>query len=243
MSDIPSDAPPPPSSELRLALRLLAEAAGSFGLVAVGTAAIVLEGGRSGWLGSVGVAAAFGLVVVAMILLFGRASGAHINPAVTLAFVCSGRLARRDALPYVAAQCVGALGASAAVAAWSAPDSGLGGTLPRVTLAAAFAIEVLITGALVYAILRIVSRPGAALNRIAWSVGGTVALLAFLAGPATGASMNPARSIGPALVSGRLDALWLYVAAPMLGAWLAVLLCKRTAVDCCVGSCSSAPCR
>lgn len=242
-SDADDRAPRDEPAPLSLPLRLVAEALGTFGLVGVGTAAIVLEGGRSGWLGSVGIAAAFGLVVVAMILLFGRASGAHINPAVTLAFVCSGRLTRGDALPYVAAQCVGALGASVLVAQWALPDSALGATLPSVTTATAFAVEVLITGALVYAILRIVSRPGAVLNGIAWSVGGTVALLAFLAGPATGASMNPARSLGPALVSGRLDGLWLYFVAPSLGAWLAVAFCKRTAVDCCVGAASSEPCR
>ncbi|GJM22446.1 MAG: aquaporin [Planctomycetota bacterium] len=224
--------------------RLLAEALGTFGLVAVGTGAMLLEGGRSGWLGAVGIALSFGLVVVAMVLIFGRASGAHINPAVTFAAFSAGLIARRDVLPYMLAQCVGAIAASALLAVWAAPGSALGATLPAVPLAAAFAIEVGVTGLLVYVILRVISRPDATLPRIAWRVGATVSLLAFVSGPATGASMNPARSLGPALVSGNVSALWLYLIAPVLGAWLAVQACKRSAGAACFESVnSSEPCR
>ena len=200
--------------------KLLAEFAGTFALVAVGTGAVALGGSV------LVVALAFGAVVCGMILLFGKVSGAHFNPVVTITFALHGKLAKREVAPYLLAQCLGA-----AAGAWLVRllnDEAAGLTLPRenLTLSAAFGIETAITCVLAYVILRAPCLVGLSLPRIALLVGGTVGLNAYLFGPMTGASMNPARTLGPAWVAGNLDQLWLYLSAPVIGGILALAIHK-----------------
>ena len=187
--------------EVPLAARLAAEAAGTFALVLVGTGAICWADPH-GPLGHLGVSLAFGAVVTAMVLLFGSLSGAHINPAVTLGFAAARRFGWRQVLPYTLAQLAGALGASLAVARLFPTHASLGATLPRLPWAGAFAVELALTGALMLVILVASAHPRLRLPHLALAVGATVALGAYLGGPWTGASMNPARSFGPAVVLG-----------------------------------------
>lgn len=211
----------------------LAEALGTFLLVAVGTGAIVFDRIHGG-LGAAGVAAAFGLVVWVAVGLFGPVSGAHINPAVSVGFWLAGRLRGTMLAGYLSAQSAGALAASACVARYAPPDSDLGATVPAISTAPAFLLETILTLGLMLVILRIVNRP----IRSSWfagiGIGGWVGLAAWSAGEWTGASMNPARSLGPALMTGQTAWLWLYLCAPASGAALAVAACRRVhGGDCC----------
>ena len=212
--------------EKGLGKRLAAEFAGTLGLVAVGTAAIVYDDTAASALGALGVSAAFGLVVAAMILLFGKASGAHINPAVTIGLVFARRHPRGELVPYVVVQCLGAVAGSLSVRAAFGEHPHLGATLPAVSLAATFGLEVLLTLVLVTVILWITRTPDVPLLRVAIIVGAVVGLAAYFGGPWTGASMNPARSVGPGVVSGRLDSLWIYLVAPIVGGLLAKPTCR-----------------
>lgn len=193
--------------------RLGSEGLATFALVFVGTGACVVDAASGGRLGVVGVGLVWGLAVYATATLFGRLSGAHMNPAVTLALWRAGRFPAREVAPYAIVQALGAIAASLLLLLASGSRAGaLGATRPVAGLAASFALETAMTFLLVLAVLRAPERavPAAA--------GAVVALEAILGGPLTGASMNPARSLGPALVSGRLDGLWLYLLAPVLGA-------------------------
>ena len=194
--------------------RIAAEGAATFVLVFFGTGACVVDAASGGRLGVVGVGLIFGAVVFSAATLFGPLSGAHMNPAVTLALWRARGFSSRDVVPYILVQCVGALAASAALGSIAGGRSGdLGMTHPAVGIAATFVLECALTFGLVLVVLRVPSGRGAA------AAGAVVALEAILAGPATGASMNPARSLGPALVAGRLDGLWVYLAAPVVGAF------------------------
>ena len=204
--------------------RYVAEGLGTFGLVFVGTGAIVANELSAGAVTHVGVSLAFGLVVTGMIVVFGALSGAHINPAVTVGFAFAGELEARDLTPYVASQCVGALAASALLVALHPEAGSYGETRPIDGLAPAFVLELLMTMLLMSVILACAVEHRLGVFATGVAVGGTVALCALFGGPLTGASMNPARSLGPAVVAGRLDVLWLYVVAPILGAVAAVLL-------------------
>jgi len=207
-----------------LGKRLLAECFGTFAMVFAGTGAIVVNQISGGVVTHVGVSLVFGLVVFAMIEVIGDVSGAHINPAVTLAFAVAGRFKWRDVLSYWIAQIGGALLASSLLR-WLYPESEtLGATLPAGLASHAFVIEVLLGLMLMYAILAVSTGARERGSSAAATIGAVVALEALFAGPATGASMNPARSLAPALVSGHLEHLWLYLVAPPLGMLLAVLL-------------------
>lgn len=207
--------------------KLLAEGLGTFCLVFAGTGAIVFDaasnGGHGGAITHVGVAMVFGLVVLAMILALGRVSGAHINPAVTIAFVMRREIGVRLAGAYVIVQIAGALAASALLRVLVGHDptlleaSHLGATLPSGEAWVSLVLEGVLTFFLMLVILGSGSRGGPLLN-VAIAVGATVGLEALFAGPICGASMNPARSIGPAVVSGHLEHLWMYVVAPVAGA-------------------------
>lgn len=200
----------------------LAEAIGTFALVFVGTGAIVVNDTMGGALGHIGVSLAFGIVVTGMIHAVGKVSGAHINPAVTIGFWLARRHDAREVAPYIASQCAGAIAASTLVAVIFAEHATLGATLPAGSLAQSFALEVVITFVLMFVILGVVLGPEEHSPLGGVVIGGTVAMCALFAGPICGASMNPARSLGPALLSGQLASLWLYIAAPVLGAGLAV---------------------
>lgn len=204
--------------------RYVAEALGTFGLVFAGTGAVVANELAAGAVTHVGVSIVFGAIVMMMVVVFGPISGAHINPAVTVAFACARELAWNEVLPYVASQCVGAVVASGLLRLLYPEATTLGETLPIGAAAPAFAMEFLLTAILMSVILACAVGHRLAAFAAGLTIGGTVALCALFAGPLTGASMNPARSLGPALVAGHLDVLWLYVLAPIAGAIAAVYL-------------------
>jgi aquaporin Z len=201
---------------------LLAEVAGTFALVFAGTGAAVADAAYDGCVTHVGISLTYGLIVLAMVYAFGETSGAHINPAVTLGFFFAGRFEGRRVLPYVSAQCVGAIAASGAVALLFPADPMMGATLPNAGLWQSFVLEILLTFVLMLVILKVSSGSRETGVMAGVAVGSTVAVAALFAGPLSGASMNPARSLGPAVFSGNLDTFPLYVVAPAIGAWLAV---------------------
>jgi aquaporin NIP len=202
-----------------LVRRCLAEAFATFALVFAGCGAIVANAERGGQLGSNGIALAFGLVIMVMVYATGHLSGAHINPAVTAAF-CAGRhFPLRDAAWYVPAQLAGAVaGAMLLRLLWDGTPADLGATIPSVGVGSAFAYEIVMTAFLMFVIMAVATDTRAVGAAAAIAIGGTVALDAVFGGPVTGASMNPARSFGPALVAGEWHDFWIYVVGPVLGA-------------------------
>lgn len=204
--------------------RAAAEGIGVFALVFAGCGAIVTEAEHPGTLGTVGIALVFGLVIMAMVYATGHLSGAHLNPAVTLAFVLTRHFPRAEAAAYLAGQIAGALAAAALLAAiWSSDPASLGATLPTVGAGGAFAYEAILTAFLMFVIMAVATDTRAVGAAAAIAIGGTVGLDALFGGPITGASMNPARSLGPALVAGELHDLWIYLLAPPLGAALGAI--------------------
>jgi aquaporin NIP len=198
---------------------LVAEGVGTFALVFAGAGAIVVDA-RTHALGHVGVAITFGLVIMAMIYAVGHVSGAHFNPAVTFAFALTRHFPWPRAAAYWAAQLAGALVAAVLIRSSLGTDGHLGATLPSGSQAQSFVWELVLTFFLMFVIMAVATDTRAVGEAAAIAIGGTVGLDAMFGGPISGASMNPARSIGPALVVGDLHALWLYVAAPLIGAAL-----------------------
>jgi aquaporin NIP len=204
--------------------RAAAEGIGVFALVFAGCGAIITEAEHPGTLGTVGVALVFGLIIMAMIYATGHLSGAHLNPAVTIAFFVTRHLPRVDAIGYLLAQIAGALLAAGLLAViWPSDPAALGTTLPTVGAGSAFAYEAVLTAFLMFVVMAVATDTRAVGAGAAIAIGGTVALDALFGGPITGASMNPARSIGPALVSGELHDLWIYFVAPFAGALIGAL--------------------
>jgi aquaporin NIP len=198
---------------------LVAEAVGTFALVFAGAGAIVVDA-RTHALGHVGVAITFGLVIMAMIYAVGHVSGAHFNPAVTFAFALTRHFPWTRAAAYWGAQIGGALLAAALIRSSLGKDAHLGATLPSGSQAQSFVWELVLTFFLMFVIVAVATDTRAVGEAAAIAIGGTVGLDAMFGGPISGASMNPARSIGPALVGGDLHALWLYIVAPLVGAAL-----------------------
>lgn len=212
----------------------LAEAIGTFALVFAGCGAIITNDLYAGALGHVGVSLVFGLIVMAMIYSIGNISGAHINPAVTLAFFIAGRLDKRLLAPYIVAQLIGAILAALMLRLLFPEHNTLGSTLPTGTVAQSFILEVILSFFLMFVILNISTGHMEKGIMAGVAVGGTVALEALFAGPVSGASMNPARSLGPALISGNLQFAWLYIVAPIIGMLLATPSCRWVqGKDCC----------
>ncbi len=203
---------------------------GTFFLVFAGAGAIVINQVSDGAITHLGVAITFGLVVVAMIAAFGEISGSHINPAVSVGLWASGRFPAADLPGYVLSQCLGAVAAAALLRLMFPEHPTLGSTLPVGPEWRSFVLETLLTFVLMFVILACTS-PSAA-QKAAQNgpagliIGGVVALEALFAGPICGASMNPARSLGPGLVSGHVAALWIYLTAPMLGALAAAAMAR-----------------
>ena len=195
---------------------LVAEALGTFALVFFGCGAIVVDSEQGG-LGHVGVSLAFGLVVFAMVSALGHVSGAHINPAVTLALAARGRFAWSVVPGYVAAQIAGAVLAAVVLRASLGNIAGLGTTQPSGSVGQSFVWEVLLTAVLLVVIVSVATDPRAPVGVAAVSIGGTIALASLVGGPISGASLNQASSLGPAIVSGELASLWIYLTAPVLG--------------------------
>jgi aquaporin NIP len=200
--------------------RYAAELIGTYGLVFAGTGAIVINE-QTGALGHFGVAATFGLIVLAMIYAFGDLSGAHLNPAVTLGFVVAKRFPLKEAAPYIVAQLSGALLASLTLRFLFPENVTLGTTFPAGSGMQSFILELLLTYFLMLVILQVAHGSTEVGVMAGIAIGAVVGLEALFAGPICGASMNPARSIAPALVSGEMRALWIYIVAPLLGALLA----------------------
>jgi aquaporin Z len=204
--------------------KLLAEVLGTFTLVFAGTGAIVANGVSGGAVTHVGIALTFGLVVMALIYTYGDVSGAHLNPAVTVAFAVAGRFGWREVPGYVLAQVLGALAASGMLKVLFPEQANLGATLPSGSVGQSFWLEVILTALLMMTVLSVSTGAKEKGVTAAIAIGGVVGLEALFAGPICGASMNPARSLGPALMSGQTQHLWVYLVATTLGAVLAVPL-------------------
>jgi aquaporin Z len=205
---------------------MYAEAFGTFVLVFAGTGAVVANDFSGGAVTHVGVALTFGLVVLALIYSLGDVSGAHLNPAVSLGFWLAGRFPGRSVLPYAAAQIVGALAASAVLWAIFPDQPTLGATRPAGAESQSFALEFILTLFLMFVILSVSTGAKEKGITAGIAVGAVIALEALFAGPVSGASMNPARSLAPAVVSGRLEHLWIYLTAPFVGAAAATVWCR-----------------
>jgi aquaporin NIP len=187
--------------------------------VFAGCGAIVVDSERGGSLGATGVAAAFGLVIMAMIYATGHLSGAHINPAVSVAFSATRHFPLREVAAYVPSQLVGAVaGALLLRLVWDGTPADLGATVPSVGSGSALVYEAVMTGFLMFVIMAVATDTRAIGAAAAIAIGGTVALDSLFGGGVTGASMNPARSFGPALVAGEWQDFWIYVAGPLVGA-------------------------
>lgn len=206
--------------------KLIAEYIGTFILVFAGTSAIVVNDISGGAVTSVGIALVFGLIVSAMIYTLGDISGAHINPAVTIAFWYARRFPGRDVPGYLAGQVLGAVSASTVVSLLFHGHPTLGATVPSGSAAQSFVMELLLTFILMLTIISVATGAKEKGVMAGMSIGGVVTLDALFGGPVSGASMNPARSIGPALISGQVKELWIYILAPVIGACLAVVCCR-----------------
>jgi aquaporin NIP len=217
--------------------KYIGEFVGTFALVFAGTGAIVINEISGGAVTHVGVAITFGLIVLAMIYTVGDVSGAHLNPAVSLGFYAARRFAGRELVPYIASQCAGAFAASGMLRLLFPQNELLGTTLPTGSATQSFFLELILTTVLMLVILSV--SIGAAEKGITAGivVGAVIALEAMFAGPISGASMNPARSLAPAVVSGHLSSLWLYVVAPLIGGLVGVFGCRLIREN---GCCSSA---
>ena len=198
----------------------VAEGLGTFGLVFAGCGAIMIDSLSHGQITHVGVGLVFGLIITVMIYTFGHLSGAHFNPAVTLAFVLARHFPVRRLPGYWGAQMVGATLAAACLRLLLGDVTHLGATLPAGSggVWQSFGLETLLTFFLMVVIMAMATDTRAVGQAAALAIGATVALEALFAGPISGASMNPARSLGPALVGGVWTAQWVYLLGPMLGA-------------------------
>ena len=220
--------------------RLFAEFLGTFTLVFAGTGAIVINQTCGGVIGHAGIALVFGLVVLAMIYTFGDVSGAHLNPAVTIGFAAAGRFPSREVPGYIAAQLGGAFAASGLLKLLFPSDLTLGATLPAGSAMQSFILEIVLTAILMLVILSVSNGAKEKGITAGIAIAAVIAMEAMFAGPICGASMNPARSVAPALVSGNLQFLWLYPMATVLGALIAIPLCIGTReAGCCRGNCKS----
>lgn len=206
--------------------KYIAEAIGTFGLVFCGTGAVIINEETKGGVSHVGIAITFGLIVMVMIYALGNISGAHLNPAVSIAFAISGKFALKQLFPYVISQLVGAFTGSLILKALFPENQTLGSTLPHGSEWQSFVLELLLTFFLMLVIINVATGSKEQGMFAGVAIGSTVLLEAMFAGPISGASMNPARSLAPAIVSGHIQHLWIYLTATTLGAIIAIPLWK-----------------
>ena len=206
----------------------ISEIIGTFFLVFVGCGSMVIDNFSGGAITHVGVGICWGLIVMVIIYTIGDISGAHLNPAVTIGFWIAKRFKGKEVLPYIVAQIIGAFLASFSLRLMFPLDDTLGASLPAGSWEQSFIMEVILTFLLMYVILNVSSGAKEKGITAGIAIGATVGLEAMFAGPVCGASMNPARSLAPAIVSGHTEHLWVYMVATLLGASLAVLVGKFT---------------
>ncbi|MDB4175645.1 aquaporin [Flavobacteriaceae bacterium] len=218
--------------------RFISEIIGTFALVFCGTGAMVINDFTGGTVTHVGVAITFGLIVMGMIYAFGDISGAHMNPAVTIGFAYAKKFPWKEVPAYVLAQLIGAFLASGILLYLFPESQTLGATLPGLSALKVFIFEIILSFFLMVVIIN-VSTGSKEIGLVAGiAIGSVVLLEAMFAGPITGASMNPARSIAPAVVSGNIADLWIYILAPIIGCVLAVVTCKLVKYEqCCDEGC------
>jgi aquaporin NIP len=202
--------------------KYIAETLGTFALLFCGTGAIIINEQTNGTITHVGVAMTFGLIVMAMIYSLGNISGAHLNPAVTIAFILANKFPLKEVAPYILSQTTGALAASFTLKYLFPSSLTLGATLPSGTVTQSFILEFILTFILMLVIMNVATGSKEKGLFAGIAIGATVMLEAMFAGPICGASMNPARSLAPAVASGQLQHLWIYLIAPVLGAALAI---------------------
>ncbi|WP_040550758.1 MIP/aquaporin family protein [Pedosphaera parvula] len=217
--------------------KCFAECLGTFALVFAGTGAIVINDVTNGGITHVGIALTFGLIVLSMIYAIGDISGAHLNPAVTTAFWLARRFPAQMVFPYILSQCLGGIAASVALRFLFPSHPNLGATLPAGSEMQSFVLELILTFLLMFVILNVSTGAREKGITAGIAVGAVIGLEAMFAGKICGASMNPARSLAPALVSGHFEHLWLYIVAPVLGAVLGIFAFRA----CCDSSRSSSP--
>ncbi len=217
--------------------KYISESIGTFSLVFCGTGAMTINEVTGGDVTHVGIAITWGLIVMAMIYAFGEISGAHFNPAVTIAFAYAKKFEWKEVPKYIIAQCIGAILASSILLFLFPQSEFLGGTIPTVDDLRAFILEILLTYFLMVVIINVSTGSKETGTMAGIAIGGVVLLEAMFAGPITKASMNPARSLGPALLSGHWEHQWLYFIAPIIGALLAVVTCKLVKPDNCCDDC------
>ncbi len=215
--------------------KYIAEIIGTFALIFCGCGAMTINEITNGAISHVGVAATWGLIVMGMIYAFGEISGAHFNPAVTIAFAFAKKFAWKEVPKYISAQLIGAIFASFLLWFLFPESQFLGETTPAEGFPPykAAILEFLLTFFLMVTIINVSTGSKEIGTMAAIAVGGIILLEAMFAGPMTKASMNPARSIAPALFTGNFEHLWLYIAAPILGAIVAVSTCKLVKDDQC----------
>ncbi len=210
--------------------KYIAEAIGTFALVFCGTGAIIINEVSGGTVGHIGIAMTFGFIVTAMIYSIGDISGAHINPAVTIAFAVAGKFPTPQVLPYIVAQILGGVLASGILKLLFPDATSLGETLPVGEVLQSFVMEVILTFFLMFVIINVATGSKEVGIMAGLAIGITVLLEAMFAGPITGASMNPARSLAPALINLNFAHLWIYLIAPIVGSVIGIFAWKAIVV-------------
>jgi aquaporin Z len=218
---------------MKEARKYVAEFIGTFALVFAGTGAIIINDTTGGTVTNIGIGLTFGMIVLTMIYAVGDISGAHLNPAVTLGFFAAHRLSGKMVFPYVLSQLVGALAASLLLRSLFPQHPTLGATAPAGPAVQSLILEVVLSALLMFVILNVSTGAKERGITAGIAVGSVIALEALFAGPISGASMNPARSLAPALVSQHLANVWIYLVAPVTGALVAVVGCRCVRKDCC----------
>jgi len=206
--------------------KYIAEVIGTFALVFCGTGAIIINQETDGTITHTGVAITFGLIVMVMVYSLGSISGSHLNPAVSIAFTIAKRFPLKELVPYMISQSIGALLASLTLKYLFPANEFLGTTIPRGSVSQSFILEFLLTFLLMLVIMNVATGSKEQGMFAGLAIGSTVLLEAMFAGPICGASMNPARSLAPAIISGHSEYLWIYIAATIIGASAAIPVWK-----------------